>query len=79
MHKQAISRRRAAIAAVAVVALSLPLMSVAQAAQQIRAHNVPTALQCRYVGAISHRCYTFHRHATWPQRIPANNQSNGVG
>ncbi len=77
MHEQAISLRRAAIATVAVVALSLPLTSVAWAAQQMRAHHVPTVTQCRIVGAISHRCYTFHSDATWREGLSDYHGSNG--
>jgi hypothetical protein len=33
--------------------------------------------QCRVVGAISGRCYSFYSDATWPEGIRGNNYSNG--
>jgi len=33
--------------------------------------------QCRVVGAISHRCYSFTSDATWPQGIRGNRYGNG--
>ena len=35
------------------------------------------SLSCRYVGAISHRCYTFHSDATWREGMPDYHGSNG--
>ena len=77
MRKQAISVRRVIIGTVAIAALSLPLTSVAQAAQQKRARQALTETQCRIVGAISHRCYTFHSDATWPAGLSDYHGSNG--
>jgi hypothetical protein len=87
MLTQAISVRRATILAIAAVALSLPVMSVAQAAQRTVKHPVsapqaylfgqPVSYPCRYVGAVSGRCYTFRSDATWPAGIPGYTGTNG--
>ena len=77
MHKQAIPVSRAVAAAIAVAALSLPLTSVARAAQQVGAHRVSTVTQCRIVGAVSHRCYIFHSDAAWREGLADYHGSNG--
>jgi hypothetical protein len=60
-----------ALAAIAGT-LSPPLLSPASAAQQRVAST-----QCRYYGAVWHRCYNFRSDATWPNGIPHNRNSNG--
>jgi hypothetical protein len=64
---------RVFIAAVTAATFSLPLVSIAQA-QQSAAYR---AAQCRVVGAISHRCYTFHSDATWREGLSDYHGSNG--
>ena len=73
-----ISIRVAALAA-AIAVLSSPL---ALAAPAHKRHVAETGVQtsdltCRYVGAISHRCYTFHSDATWREGMPDYHGSNG--
>jgi hypothetical protein len=56
--------------------ISVLLASVASAAPARDA--VAQAPQtCRVIGAISHRCYTFHSDATWPQGLPDYHGGNG--
>ncbi len=74
MRKQAISPSRVAIAALAAAAFSLPLASGAQAQQPAVTDQ---ASQCRIVGAISHRCYTFHSDATWREGLSDYHGANG--
>jgi hypothetical protein len=76
MHKQAISLRGVAVAAITVALLSLPWMSAAQAQQRVAAAS-SAAKQCAIVGAISHRCYAFHSDATWREGLPDFHGSNG--
>ena len=54
--------------------LSPPLISTASA--QHRAYS-PTSLNCRIVGAISHRCYYFHSDANWREGLADYHGSNG--
>jgi len=61
--------------AIASVAISLPLTSVAHA-QGARA-AAWQATQCRVVGAISHRCYAFHSDATWREGLADYHGGNG--
>ncbi len=76
MLKQTTSLRNAAITVIAAASLSLPMMSVA-AAQHRAASGTSTVTQCKIVGAISHRCYTFHSDATWPAGLSDYHGSNG--
>jgi hypothetical protein len=69
-----ISIRVAALAA-ATFLLSSPL-ALAEPAHSPQAVQT-TDLSCRYVGAISHRCYTFHSDATWPAGLADYHGSNG--
>jgi len=89
MLTQAISVRRATIVALASVVLSLPVMSVAHAAQRTAKHPVlasqaylfgqPVSYQCRYVDAGTGRCYTFRSDATWPPGIAGYRRNSGAG
>jgi hypothetical protein len=63
----------------------LPLTALAQAPQsnapqkkhwKLSNSADPNKLKCRYVGAISHRCYSFISDSTWPEGIPGNNYGN---
>jgi hypothetical protein len=59
------------LAAIAVIALSLPLISVAQA-QQSKTHR------CRhYYDPASHRCVAFRSDSTWPEGLRRNKTGNG--
>jgi len=49
-------------------------MSVAFAQQRVPA---AAGHQCKIVGAISHRCYTFHSDATWREGLSDYHGSNG--
>jgi hypothetical protein len=60
--------------ALAATAASLPLMSAASAQQRFTS---PTELSCRYVGAVSHRCYYFQSDATWREGLSSYHGSNG--
>jgi hypothetical protein len=69
--------RKSALAvglAAAFAALTPPLMSAALAQQRVPqfAYN-----QCRIIGAISHRCYTFHSDATWREGLVDYHGDNG--
>jgi hypothetical protein len=87
MLTQAISVRRATMVAIAAVALSVPVMSFAQAAQRTVKHPVsapqaylfgqPVSYPCRYVDAVTRRCYTFRSDATWPPGIAGYRRSSG--
>jgi len=62
---------RLTIAALTVAALSMPLMSVAQA-QQGKTHR------CRhYYDPVSHRCVAFRSDSTWPEGFRRNKSGNG--
>jgi hypothetical protein len=60
--------------ALAAMAASLPLMSAASAQQRLTSATNP---YCRYVGAISHRCYYFQSDATWREGLSSYHGSNG--
>jgi hypothetical protein len=60
----------------AIACLALPLTSVAQAQAAPLPARQATA-QCRIVGAISHRCYTFHSDATWREGLADYHGANG--
>ena len=87
MLTQAISVRRATIVALASVVLSLPVMSVAHAAQRTAKHPVlasqaylfgqPVSYRRRGVGAVPGRCYTLRSDATWPAGTAGYTGSNG--
>jgi hypothetical protein len=66
--------RKSALAAAglatALATLTPPLTSAAFAQQ-------PANQQCRIVGAISHRCYTFHSDATWREGLSDFHGDNG--
>jgi hypothetical protein len=79
--------RRIIVTLVGTAALGSVLIGTgASAAQNHRPHprhfGEPLAWsntgdrQCRVVGAISHRCYTFISDSTWPEGIPGNNDGN---
>ncbi len=69
-----ISIRIATLAAASVLLSSpLALAGPARSPQNIQT----TDLTCRYVGAISHRCYAFHSDATWPAGLADYHGSNG--
>jgi MFS superfamily sulfate permease-like transporter len=60
----------------AIACLALPLISMAHAqAAPLPARQVAT--QCKIVGAISHRCYTFHSDATWREGLADYHGANG--
>ncbi len=68
-----LNNRKSVLAAGLVAALAMltpPLMSAAFAYR-------PASSQCRIVGAISHRCYTFHSDATWREGLPDYHGDNG--
>jgi hypothetical protein len=54
--------------------LSQPLTSAA--AGEKRAER-PTNRQCKIVGAISHRCYSFQSDTTWREGLADYHESNG--
>jgi hypothetical protein len=60
--------------ALAATAASLPLVSTASAQPRFTS---PTDLSCRYVGAVSHRCYYFQSDATWREGLSSYHGSNG--
>ena len=65
-------------AAALAVAVSVSVSPLASAApQKLRVIQTVDPLSCRYVGAISHRCYTFHSDATWREGMPDYHGSNG--
>jgi hypothetical protein len=73
MLKPANSPHNATISWVGAVLLLLPVISAAQAQQ---AHAKPMS-QCKIVGAISHRCYSFHSDATWREGLSDYHGSSG--
>jgi len=62
--------RKSVLTAGLVVVLATPFLSAAFADEFADS-------QCRIVGAISHRCYTFHSDATWREGLPDYHGSNG--
>ncbi len=69
--------RRSALAAGivgALVTLTPPLMSAAFAQHRMA---MAATQQCRIVGAIPHRCYTFHSDATWREGFADYHGDNG--
>ncbi len=68
MQKQAISARRVTVAAITAVALSLPIMSVAQAQQGVRT-AASTVKRCKIVDPTSHRCLNFRSDSTFPEGL----------
>jgi hypothetical protein len=60
--------------ALAAMAASSPLMSAASAQQRFA--NA-TNLDCRYIGAVSHRCYTFQSDANWREGLSSYHGSQG--
>jgi hypothetical protein len=83
MQKQAISAPRVTIAAITAVALSLPIMSVAQAqqgaqAQQRVASGTSTVKHCKFVDAgPSRRCLNFRSDTTFPEGLSDYHGSGG--
>jgi hypothetical protein len=71
MQKHVISARRVTIAAITAVALSLPIMSVAQAqqAQQHVASETTTVKRCKYFDTVAHRCLNFRSDSTYPEGL----------
>jgi hypothetical protein len=77
MRKPVISARRVTIAAITAVALSLPIMSVAQAqqtqqvaqAQQQVASGTATVKPCKFFDTVSHRCLNFRSDSTFPEGL----------
>jgi len=63
--------------AAAISVVSSPLALAAPVHKKVVA--APTNLDCRYIGAISHRCYTFRSDATWREGLPDYHGSNGGG
>jgi hypothetical protein len=69
MQKQVISARQVTIAAIAAVAPSLPIMSVAQAQQGVR-NGASTVKLCKIVDARpSRRCLNFRSDSTFPEGL----------
>jgi len=69
---------KASVCAVALAAMaaSSPLMSSASAQQRFTSATNP---YCRYVGAISHRCYYFQSDATWREGLSSYHGTQGGG
>jgi hypothetical protein len=77
MQKQANSARRAVIAAIAVVTLSLPITSLAQAQQVVRT-AATTVKRCKIVDALpSRRCLNFRSDTTFPEGLSDYHGSGG--
>ena len=80
MQQQVISVRRATIAAIAAMALSLPLMSVAQAEQNVPAGTAAAAAakHCKISDAPpSRRCLNFRSDTTFPEGLSDYHGSGG--
>lgn len=71
MLKGANMPRNAVVCLIVAAILSVPMTLAAQATAK------PRDLNCRVVGAISHRCYTFHSDATWREGLPDYHGSQG--
>jgi len=74
MQQHFISARRATIATIAAAALSLPLVSVAQAEQNVPAGTTAAAAapakHCKYPDAPpSRRCLNFRSDTTFPEGL----------
>jgi hypothetical protein len=70
MRKHAISAQRVTIAAIAAVALSLPITSLAQAQQQDVRNGASTVKRCKFVDAPpSRRCLNFRSDTTFPEGL----------
>ena len=77
MQKQPISARRVTVAAIMAVALSLPILSVAQAQQGAR-NGASTVKRCKIVDAHpSRRCLNFRSDTTFPEGLSDYHGSGG--
>ena len=77
MQKQPISARRVTVAAITAVALSLPILSVAQAQQGAR-NGASTVKRCKIVDALpSRRCLNFRSDTTFPEGLSDYHGSGG--
>ncbi len=69
MQKQGLSARRVTIAAISALALSLPLVSVAQAQQGVPTKTAAVK-HCSYVNSPpSRRCLNFRSDTTFPEGL----------
>jgi hypothetical protein len=64
------------IALSAAIATLSPTLSAAQT-MSMRVPTQTVSLNCRVVGAISHRCYSFHSDAAWREGLADYHGSNG--
>ena len=77
MQKRVISAGRVTVAAITAVALSLPIMSVAQAHQGVR-NGASTVKRCKIVDALpSRRCLNFRSDTTFPEGLSDYHGSGG--
>ena len=77
MQKQVISAGRVTVAAITAVALSLPIMSVAQAQQGVR-DRASAVKRCKIVDAApSRRCLNFRSDTTFPEGLSDYHGSGG--
>jgi hypothetical protein len=63
------------VALVTAVATLSPSLITSASARQWSTNA--TGLNCRIVGAVSHRCYAFHSDATWREGLADYSGSNG--
>ena len=77
MQKQVISAGRVTVAVITAVALSLLIMSVAQAQQGVR-NRASTVKRCKIVDALpSRRCLNFRSDTTFPEGLSDYHGSGG--
>ena len=77
MQKRVISAVRATVAAITAVALSLSILSVAQAQQAAR-NRASTLKRCKIVDALpSRRCLNFRSDTTFPEGLSDYHGSGG--
>jgi hypothetical protein len=77
VQKQVISAGRATVAAITAMALSLPIMPVAQAQQGVR-NGTSTVKRCKIVDARpSRRCLNFRSDTTFPEGLSDYHGSGG--
>ncbi len=77
MRKQITSAARVTVATITAVALSLPIMSVAQAQQGVR-DRTSTVKRCKIVDALpSRRCLNFRSDTTFPEGLSDYHGSGG--
>ncbi len=77
MQQHIISARRTAIAAIAAVALLLPLVSIAQAEQSVPA-GTAAVKRCKIIDAPpARRCLNFRSDTTFPEGLSDYHGSGG--